>query len=116
MKYDLTQKLYALSGRPLRTKFNYAKVNEETGEEEDVIGFYDNTLGTCIRDCMLYQLDPSGVCGEEETLKRYDIYKRVDGVDGVELNQDEVDFIKDLVCKRYAPIQSGQLLIMLNKK
>jgi hypothetical protein len=113
MKINLAKKIYEVSGRPSRMKYQW--IENVDGEEKDMAELKDITVGSSIIDAVLYQAnsyneDPKAPISEEEIKKRYDIYLRAKGQDELELNDEEVIFVKQLICSKYMPLQAGQIL------
>lgn len=113
MKIDLTKKIYEVSGRVSKMKYQW--VEEVDGIEKDMVETKDITVGSSIIDSVLYQANsysenPKAQISEEEIRKRYDIYLRAKGQDEIELSDEEVIFVKQLICSKYMPLQAGQIL------
>jgi hypothetical protein len=105
---DLTQKIYDIFGEVAKGKYP----NRENGEETVI--FKELTLGQVIQDTVLLEGTEVKSIQEEEHLLRYKLYEKSKG-EVTNFSEDEINFIKVLVSKRYLPIFSGQILRQLNK-
>ena len=113
MKLNLTQTIIDINGNIAEQKYKKNIINEE-GVEVETIETQEITLGKAIVDSVLGQIEDVAKVDEEEHLLRYDLYERA-LKEEAEFTKVEIDFIKELICKRYLPIFAGQLLRLLNK-
>lgn len=54
-----------------------------------------------------------GVITEEEVVKRYNLFNKINGQDSVKLTKDEIEFIKELSLNRFDVFFTGQLFEIL---
>jgi hypothetical protein len=113
MVYDLTQEIKDENGRTLNQKYKSIIVNE-LGQEVETLSSKPITLGTAIRDCILYRQNKPEEKTEEDILFAEDIFDKCEYYN-VDLKKEEVSFIKKLVIERYLQHSSAQILRMLNK-
>jgi len=105
---DLTQKIYDIFGEVAKGKYP----SRENGEETVI--FKELSLGQVIQDTVLLEGTEVKTIQEEEHLLRYSLYEKSKN-EVANFSEDEINFIKVLVSKRYLPIFSGQILRLLNK-
>ena len=116
MKIDLER--YVLSKDGLTSKIKKPKaVPQDDGTVEyegmDSVFF---TIGKALEASLLSKntLDMDKELGEDEVLKRYELFLKINGQKEVEVNQEEVNFLKDLVIKMYDIFFSGEIVTYLN--
>jgi len=121
---DLTQNILDIEGKNSTCKYEKSTIEEvvkivdgvEVKEEKEVRKLFNRefTLGLAIRDAVLGEIEDVKGVDEEEHLLRYSIFERT-REEQAEFTNDEISFIKKLICKRYLPITAAQIIIMLNK-
>jgi copper chaperone CopZ len=120
---DLTQNILDIEGKNSTCKYEKSTIEEvvkivdgvEVKEEKEVRKLFNRefTLGLALRDTVLGEIDDVKKVSEEEHLLRYSLFERTRG-EQAEFSDEEISFMKGLICKRYLPITAAQVLLMLS--
>lgn len=113
MKYDLEQTILNIKGEVIEQKYS-EDVYDEEGKKSSKLCSIPLTLGVAITDSVLLQRFSEEPLTEEEIKQRYDIYDKVKNT-SEELTEEELEFVKKCISRRYDILCAGQFLRMLNK-
>lgn len=114
-KIDLRKEILDRSGNRITAKVKVPHVKElDNGEivEEQRFQAVILNLGKALRDSVLmsaFQLEL------EEKMYRYRLFQKIEKDDVVELEDEEVEKLKQYVCDRYEVIFCGQIIDMLSE-
>lgn len=114
MIIDLEKYIYNKDGEVSKAKKPRKIVNPDMSVEYD--GFDDVffTIGKALENALLSNDTFLEEKTEDEIVKRFNIFKKVNNQKEVDLNQEEVDFVKKLVVTKFDVFFAGSIVEYLN--
>lgn len=96
-------------------KQNYKTEVFENGETKTKNEYRETTLMDIVRLSLLQTNIGEETPKPKESLKRYQLYRKIQGNDVIELSKKEIKYISKLISKHYDVLFAGQAIEMLNK-
>ena len=103
------------NGQPVKQVYRSEEFKD--GEVKPVSDYRETTLMDIIRVSLLKGSEDSffsSLFKEKNTLKRYQMYRKLEGNTEIELTNKEIKFVSKLICKHYDTLFAGQAIEMLN--
>ena len=110
---QLNQNILDKDGVIVKAKSPVKVMEEIEGKEMEIEKLEEKvvTLGAMFDKALLRN---DGSKTEEEVVKRYNLHKKVYGCESVELSEEELTYLKTLVCDAFEVFFAGQILEILN--
>ena len=112
MKIDFKQSLTNLDGSPLEVTVTACSMCRRPRETKPATlqDLCSDALVQGYRDARGQPIELSG----EESVRRYDLARRIINEGTVEVTPEDLTLIRELVAKRYTPLYAGQAWTMLD--
>lgn len=113
MKIDLAKEILNRNGEKVTSKVKvpFIKKNSEGEDIEEVrFALVELTLGKALRDSVLTA--PMGLTIEEK-LDRYNLFLKIEKDEDVELNEEEINSLKQFACDRYEVVYFGTIIELM---